>query len=309
MIEREELLEKITKKLTRDDGEKFYETERLDYIKTVLKDSAYEIFEETGLVVIYKKKNADLPEKVVLISSHVDCVDGITIPNFKLTKKGNYKGTFDNAATNAAVVIAMLENRFEDNVVIAFTGDEEENQEGAKQAIEYLQVREKKVVAIALDVTFDLESEKEDYTTYKNASYTIDNLCLNTDEQIVRSLFDIAKNLGVPFMVTRADDEADKDEYGNWIGYDYFSGENENKTGDYYEAFREVEECAAQDEAIEYSKYDNCIGTFSLCLPTDDDSDTNPPTMHTNELIKIKKKSFTEYIEAVTHISNGLAIL
>lgn len=89
--------------------------------------------------MIYKKKNINFPQEVVLISSHVDYVDEISNPNFKITSKGNYKGTFDNAVTNAIAVIAMLEKRFADNVLIAFTGDEEEESARAEQVIEFLE--------------------------------------------------------------------------------------------------------------------------------------------------------------------------
>lgn len=108
-------MEKITIKVTRDNGEAFTDTKRLEYIKLILDESDYEIFQELPLAVIYKKKNINLPQEVVLISSHVDCVDEISNPNFKITSKGNYKGTFDNAVTNAIAVIAMLEKRFADN--------------------------------------------------------------------------------------------------------------------------------------------------------------------------------------------------
>jgi antitoxin component of RelBE/YafQ-DinJ toxin-antitoxin module len=290
-MERERILEDITKKVTRDNGECFINTERLDYIKSKLKESDYEIFQETPLSVIYKKKNVDLSERVVLISTHVDCVEKIQHPDFKVTKKGNYKGTFDNAATNAVAVIAMLEKRFSDNVLISFTGDEEEDSNGAKQVIEFLANMKKKVIAIALDVTFDLMSEKkEEITTFKNASYTIDNLCCNTSEIIAKTLFDIAKEMQIPFMVTRADDEND-----------YFAN-IENKIPDYYDERLEVEGTADLDEAIKYSENKCCIGAFSLCLPSND----TKGDMHSDNLIKIKKNSFNGYLEALVQISNRM---
>ena len=58
-INHEDILKEITTKVTRDDGEKFIETARLDCIKSMLADSEYEIFRETDLAVIYKKKNVE----------------------------------------------------------------------------------------------------------------------------------------------------------------------------------------------------------------------------------------------------------
>ena len=58
-VGRESILERTSKLLTRDDGKKFLKTDRLDWIKQILKESEYEIMKETSLSVIYKKKNVD----------------------------------------------------------------------------------------------------------------------------------------------------------------------------------------------------------------------------------------------------------
>ncbi len=287
-IEREKILKEITGRVTRDDGKKFTVTDRLDYIKSLLEKSDYEIYGETPLSVIYRKKEIELPDRVVLLSSHVDCVDEITNPNFEVTKKGNYKGTFDNAVTNAAVVIAMIENKLKGNVLIAFTGDEEENSGGARQVIEFLDKNNKQVIAIALDATYDLESEHGNKTTYNDASYTIDNLCRNTEENIVDDLFATANRLSIPYMVTRANGSVD-----------YFD-DKENMIDNYFSKKTEIKDPAELDEAIEYSEHKCCVGAFSLCIPTNDtDGD-----MHSNKMIKVKKNAFDEYIKAVVGISN-----
>ncbi len=98
----------------------------------------------------------------------------------------------------------MLERRLEDSVLVSFTGDEEDDSDGAKQVMRYLESLKKRVITVTLDVTFDLESEEdEERTTFQYASYTIDNLCSNTDEKIAKGLFHTANELGIPFMVTR----------------------------------------------------------------------------------------------------------
>lgn len=287
-INRKEILQEMTRRITRDNEKNFIRTDRLDYIRSVLEDSEYEIFRETDLSITYKKKNVELSQKIVLISSHVDCVDEIQNPNFKITKKGNYKGTFDNAATNAVVVISMLEKQFSDHVLVAFTGDEEINSNGAKQVMEVLEKENKKVIAIALDVTYDIEGEYDkNISTYDYASYTIDNLCCNTKRKYAKSLFGVAKELNIPFMVTRAED-----------GDDYFE-DKEDRISDYYDEQFEVDSIAYADEAIIYSQSKFCEGAFSLCLPTNEQDN-----MHTDKLIKIKEKSFNQYLEAVVQIAN-----
>ncbi len=87
--------------------------------------------------------------------------------------------------------------------------------------------------------------------------------------------------------------------------YDFFE-DREDEIKNYYDVHFEVESEAAFDEAIEYSESDNCVASFSLCLPTDDD-DEDDPQMHTNKKVKIKKESFNEYIEALTYISGRLS--
>ena len=292
VVEREKILMYMASFITRDDGTEFTNMDRLYLIKLILAGSGYEIISETGLSVVYKKKQTDLSDNIVLLSTHVDCVPGITKPGFKVTKKGNYKGSFDNAATNAAVVISMLENRLSDNTVVAFTGDEEGHDNGAKQVRKLL--NGKRYIAIALDVTFNLESEDNSITTYKDVSYTIDNICSVSSEEIVKKLFRYANEKHIRYMVTRASGK-----------YDFFE-DREDEIKNYYDVHFEVESVAAFDEAIEYSESDNCVAAFSLCLPTDDD-DEDDPQMHTNKKVKIKKESFNEYIEALTYISGRLS--
>lgn len=297
-VEHEPVLATLSRLLTRDDQKHFTQTDRLDRIKEYLKESEYEIMEEKPLAVLYKKKDVVLPEKVVLLSSHVDCFEEIKEGRFE-SVEDYYAGTFDNAATNAAVVIAMLENELSENVIVAFTGDEEEGCKGAKKVSKYLENEGKKYIAIALDITFDLESEpdKNGHTnnTYEYASYTIDNIHKNSDEKIVEKLFDIAKKMEIRFMVTRAD------------GHDFFGEDDEPKPAGYYPREIEVKDSAYSDEAITYGKkkYCNCIAAFSLCLPSDDH--TYESRMHTSKPVKIRMKAFEEYIKAVAGISKSLS--
>lgn len=44
-----------------------------------------------------------------------------------------WRGSFDNLITNAALVWDVRENRFGSQVLVAFTGDEEEDSHGADQ--------------------------------------------------------------------------------------------------------------------------------------------------------------------------------
>ena len=64
------------------------------------------------------------------------------------------RGTFDNSFGNAAVLWNMIQDRLPDNVVVAFTGDEESDSQGAVQAVVALgQMGCEVAAALVLDVT------------------------------------------------------------------------------------------------------------------------------------------------------------
>ena len=64
------------------------------------------------------------------------------------------RGTFDNSFGNAAVLWNMLQDRLPDNVVVAFTGDEEKDSHGAVQTVVALGQMGCEIAAVlVLDVT------------------------------------------------------------------------------------------------------------------------------------------------------------
>lgn len=65
-----------------------------------------------------------------------------------------WKGTFDNSATNAAVIDLMLRGELDESVLVAFTGDEEKDSAGAIEIMQMLGRMECLVgKALVLDVT------------------------------------------------------------------------------------------------------------------------------------------------------------
>lgn len=112
----------------KDNGERFVVTHRIEEIKRCLKDSDYQLLAEEGLFLLYGKKPLQEGDDIILISSHVDCVFSTC---FCREESEGYRGTFDNSFTNAALVLEMQRGNLADNVVIAFTGDEEKDSQGA----------------------------------------------------------------------------------------------------------------------------------------------------------------------------------
>ena len=119
---------------SRDNGENFLVFDRIEAIRHLLQGSDYQLLKEGKLFLLYGKKPI-AGKEIVLISSHIDCVYSRCF----CTVEGDfYKGTFDNSLTNAAVIAGMLQGDFDENVVIAFTGDEEKDSGGALGVINYL---------------------------------------------------------------------------------------------------------------------------------------------------------------------------
>lgn len=140
--------------LNYDNGRKFTRTDRLDNICELLWNSSYRRINTNGLFHLYSKVPlSELPDEIVVISSHVDCQRRITKCFSKDYDNDLMQGTFDNSLTNAMAVSLMLEDAFGTNVVAAFTGDEEEGSNGAADVAEFFRKLHKKIKVIVLDVT------------------------------------------------------------------------------------------------------------------------------------------------------------
>ena len=141
-------------------GDKWTNMDRLIAIKELLSSSFYKrVNDDRELAHIYAKQPITKGKDYIVISTHVDTVPELTEFFTERLSNGQIKGTFDNALTNAVVVYNMLQNNnFGDNVIVAFTGDEEnmETQTGAMHTMEYFETLGVNVsIYIVLDVTWD----------------------------------------------------------------------------------------------------------------------------------------------------------
>lgn len=121
-----------------DDNKRFTDTAKLDKIHELLHSSSYMPVNGNTLYSLWGKVSLDqlTPEQresMIVISTHVDMVSEITTPFVEFYKDGTMKGTFDNTATNAAIIYQMLYGSLPDNVFVAFTGNEEQGMGGARQ--------------------------------------------------------------------------------------------------------------------------------------------------------------------------------
>ena len=152
-------------KMCRSDDKGFTITDRLDVIKEVATRTGKYTLNQMPFAHVYTRSDVDLSgrDDIILISSHVDTVPSIDecfCEKAKaLTLSGTsefLRGTFDNTATNAALLSAMMYGALPENVVIAFTGDEETGRcNGAKDALICLGKQNIfPCAAFALDVTY-----------------------------------------------------------------------------------------------------------------------------------------------------------
>ena len=135
----------------KDNGEYFTVADRVTVIEQLLEKSDYRLIAREPLVLLYAKRELREGDRVLLVSSHIDCLYG----NCFCRDEGDMLcGTFDNSFTNAALLWNMLGDRLPDNVVVAFTGNEESDSKGAVQAVVALgQMGCTVQAALVLDVT------------------------------------------------------------------------------------------------------------------------------------------------------------
>ena len=135
----------------KDNGECFTVTDRVAAIEQMLEQTDYKLIGRQPLALLYSKREVREGDRVLLISSHIDCVYGNCFCN---DEDDCMRGTFDNSFTNAALLWNMLQDRLPDNVVVAFTGDEEKDSQGAVQTVVALgQMGCEVATALVLDVT------------------------------------------------------------------------------------------------------------------------------------------------------------
>jgi len=151
-----------------DNGRDFTRTDRIHRIRDLLRSTPYTCLGEKPLAQVWQHPGFVPALPLVLVSSHIDslytnyhasCDDGILL------------GTFDNSVTNAVILSLILENRLPQQVLVAFTGDEEDESRGADQVIDILQNAPPNAIHPEMVVVLDITEE-----SYDSHSFTFENL-------------------------------------------------------------------------------------------------------------------------------------
>lgn len=164
----ENILQRVTV-MSKDDGKQILDSRRIDVIKGLLQDSEWKIVHEGDLSLIYAVGEPSCDTPVTLISSHIDCVYSECFCRAEeREEEGLLRGTFDNAATNAALIHQMLEGKIGERCIVAFTGDEERDTGGAKEVMAWI---EEHSIEVALTVVTDVTN----VGWQERLSFTIEN--------------------------------------------------------------------------------------------------------------------------------------
>lgn len=247
--------------INRDNGNRFTQTDRLDSIARLLNSSRYQKINDSGLFHLYACKPVyELDQDVILVSSHVDCERSIRSCFSKVLNEDYLLGTYDNSITNAAIVSLMLSGQLPDSVLVAFTGDEEEEQTGASDLVNFLEKNHLKVRHIfVLDVT--------DMGWNENADFTIENDFWEDD--VGREIISAAEASGYAWK---------------------FVPEDPDEIPDYISSMRVIPEEAWEDESWKYDDYD--LSCCSLCLPVSGE-------MHSDAGVLVRTQSFSRYTQVL----------
>jgi hypothetical protein len=189
----------------------------------------YELWAEMNLSIIYRHNDFDETLPFSIISCHIDSIydhyysdtpkeelfNGQEMQVFSMESKTAKKdfqassddneicGTYDNSVCNAILLDSLLNGGLPAQVLVSFTGDEEEGGKGADQTIEI--IKEKKLKKLLQFVcVMDITEE-----SYRKHSLTIENIFINKKKRVIKnfpmSVFD--KKSDLPVF-----EEADPDE-------------------------------------------------------------------------------------------------
>ena len=141
----------------RDNRSLFTETQRIDYIDKALRSSCYVLIANSPpLARIYKHSRFSENRPFILISCHIDSVYG---RHWCESRGAELLGTLDNSACNGVLLYCMINDLLSPQIVISFTGNEEDDSIGVDQTVTYL--RDNGLWdALEMVVTLDLTEEE-----------------------------------------------------------------------------------------------------------------------------------------------------
>ncbi len=160
-----EILKQINIKCE-DDSKGFKDTEKIGRIDKLMRKTKFRMIHDGKLTKLYSRHHVkNLSGKsFVIVSSHIDTV----YKNFySMEGRDVVTGTLDNSITNAVLIDLLIRYDIPENVIVAFTGNEEKESLGVDETIEFLHgIKAGAAIVASLDVT---------NRGYRNHGYTVEN--------------------------------------------------------------------------------------------------------------------------------------
>ena len=271
-----------------DNGRCFTDTTRLERIEELLKESPFSFVKKEALFYAFSQiPFKELKDGALIISSHVDFKRETTRCFSDTTAEKKAIGTYDNSATNAAIVELMLHAELPKNIMVVFTGDEEKDSGGESGVARFIKHLGIKAKCIVLDVT------EEGYKT--KASFSVENAYCG-DTMLENVIKWMVKQNEKYFFVPAEEEQKEKKLIRRMLPKECVS-----------------KELADPDESGYYS--DDGIESISFCLPIkliDPKGEFAPysdpdEAMHSSKGLKIRKESIVGYTNALCDIINCVA--
>lgn len=257
-----------------DNGTVFTNPARREAIKDLLRGSPYCVIAEPSLAVLYAREGYQEQSHFQLISCHIDSLyEAHFVDDYNA---GEILGTLDNSICNAVLLDLMLNDRLPANVLLAFTGNEEDGCRGARQICRSLEEHRSEIwngleMVIVLDVTGE---------EYGSRSFTVENQFRRESQEEERRL--IFKQEG--HLKEFLSDALGDNKYA-WV------------------------EDALQDESWEFDEFD--LNVISFCLPCtahpDNAEEEIAEWMHSDRGFLVKKTSVPEYEDALAKMVHRIA--
>ena len=260
--------------LCRDNGREFDKnnSQRIRAIEDNMEDTDYKLTKGELYLLYHKKDLTEYKDDVLLISSHIDCKqpdddeEGITKCFSSQVQDNLLKGTYDNSITNTAILYLMMKDMLPENVIVAFTGDEEENSEGAIKVTKLLKKNGIKFKCIVLDVTDAGWDEQVDFTIENNF----------WGKKMGEKAIDIVERYS-----------------SNWL----FVPEELDNVPSYVKGKYVYSTKSEADESWDYDEEN--IKCFSLCIPVQGN-------MHSDEGVFARVDSFEKYTEILQILCSNI---
>lgn len=163
----------------KDDGEEFTNSTKVNAIEWLLSYRKWCVLESGKLCRIVSHKSFDWAKPFMLLSSHIDECYSSTWVRYASTM--HWIGTLDNSITNAIAMYCAIEDLLPVQTLIAFTGDEEQDDRGVADVL--TTIRPDRLMNLKLVIAMDVTDMR-----YEREAFTFENISLQNKDAVLKSI-------------------------------------------------------------------------------------------------------------------------